>query len=122
MQKLTKIIATIGPSSDSLERIEKLILSGVNIFRFNMKHNTPDWHLERIDRVQTIADKLNVHVGIMIDLQGPEIRIETKDEKSIKLKENQEVIGDPPLNRAVELIKSWEIFGGGKNSNADQMM
>jgi pyruvate kinase len=76
MQKLTKIIATIGPSTESEEMIEKLILEGVNIFRFNFKHNTVEWHDERIARVNKVAkQKLGRPVGTLIDLQGPEIRI-----------------------------------------------
>lgn len=90
--KMTKIIATIGPASDSEELIKKLILSGVNIFRFNMKHNIPDWHLERIDRVQKVADNLKIKIGILIDLQGPEIRIETKDQQDIDLTKDQTVV------------------------------
>ncbi len=75
MNKLTKIIATIGPSSDSPEMIEKLIKAGVNVFRFNFKHSEVPWHSERIMRVNKIAKELGVHVGTLIDLQGPEIRI-----------------------------------------------
>lgn len=73
--KLTKIVATIGPASDSEEMVKKLILAGVNIFRFNFKHNTLEWHTERIQLVKSIAEELGVFVGTLIDLQGPEIRI-----------------------------------------------
>jgi pyruvate kinase len=90
--KLTKIVATIGPASDSPEIIEKLILSGVNIFRFNTKHATPAWHDERIKLVQKIADNMGKNVGILLDLQGPEIRLETKNDEDIKLKTGDEVI------------------------------
>ncbi len=75
MNKLTKIVATIGPSSDSEEMIEKLISLGVNIFRFNFKHNTVEWHNERIERVNTVADRMGIAIGTLIDLQGAEIRI-----------------------------------------------
>lgn len=79
MKKLTKIIATIGPASDSLGKIEELIKKGVNIFRFNFKHNTVDWHAERIKRVNLAAEKLNTPIGTLIDLQGPEIRIKMQN-------------------------------------------
>lgn len=75
MNKFTKIIATIGPVSDSPEMIEKLIKAGVNVFRFNFKHNTVEWHSERIARVNRVAEKMGLSVGTLIDLQGPEIRI-----------------------------------------------
>lgn len=73
--KLTKIVATLGPASDSPEMIERLILSGVNIFRFNFKHGEVEWHKERVHRVRQAAQKLGVVVGVMMDLQGPSFRI-----------------------------------------------
>src|SRR3989344_9612608 len=86
MNKLTKIIATIGPSSDSFELIETLINKGVNVFRFNFKHNTVEWHSARIERVNKVAKKMGIHVGTLIDLQGPELRINMPKEE-LKLKE-----------------------------------
>lgn len=73
--KLTKIVATLGPASDGPETIEKLILAGVNIFRFNFKHGEIEWHKERVKRVREIAAKLGIPVGLMMDLQGPSFRI-----------------------------------------------
>lgn len=90
--KLTKIVATVGPASDTPEIIEKLIDSGVNIFRFNTKHSSPEWHAERIKLVQKIADRMGRSVGILLDLQGPEIRLETKDKENIELKADDELI------------------------------
>ena len=75
MKKLTKIIATIGPACDSFEKIEQLIKSGVNIFRFNFKHGTIDWHKERIKRVNEVAQKMGISIGTLIDLQGPSLRV-----------------------------------------------
>lgn len=88
--KLTKIIATIGPASDSEDAIESLIDSGVNVIRFNFKHNTVDWHSERIERVNKIADKLGRPIGTLIDLQGPELRISMPDE-SIEIVEGEKI-------------------------------
>jgi pyruvate kinase len=81
MKSLTKIIATIGPSSDNISQIEELINSGVDIFRFNFKHGEVEWHSERIIRVNEVAKKLNRHIGTLIDLQGPEIRINIPQDK-----------------------------------------
>lgn len=75
MEKLTKIVATIGPASDTEEKIEELINAGVNVIRFNFKHSEVAWHNERIIRVQKVAAKMKRHIGILLDLQGPEIRI-----------------------------------------------
>ncbi len=74
--KFTKIVATIGPASESEDKIAELILAGVNVFRFNFKHNKPEWHASRINRVRQVADQLGHSVGVLIDLQGPELRIE----------------------------------------------
>lgn len=83
--KLTKIVATIGPSCDSPEMIEKMINAGVDVFRFNFKHSTVEWHNERIKRVNDVAKKMGVVIGTLIDLQGPEIRINMPvDEMPIK--------------------------------------
>ncbi len=74
MKKLTKIIATVGPSTDSEEKISKLIDLGVNIFRFNVKHNDLPWHKEKIGLVKKLASEKDIAVGTLLDLQGPEIR------------------------------------------------
>lgn len=90
--ELTKIIATIGPSSESPEMIKKLIESGVNVFRFNLKHNELEWHKERIQRVKDIASKMDRAVGTLIDLQGPEIRLITPNNAELYILEGQEII------------------------------
>ncbi len=92
LEKKTKIVATIGPASDSNSTIKELMLAGVNIFRFNTKHSDVAWHNERIKRVQKIANEMNENVGIMIDLQGNEIRIETREEKNIKVKKGDVIL------------------------------
>lgn len=90
-QKHTKIIATIGPASESPEIIKELIRAGVNVFRFNMKHNTIDWHRDRIDRVQQVADRLKTPIGVLIDLQGPELRIETPKQKDVSISKGERI-------------------------------
>ena len=82
-KNLTKIVATIGPSSESEEMIEKLILAGVDVFRFNLKHNILNWHKDKIKTVKGIAKKLKKDIGILIDLQGPELRVNIIDEQII---------------------------------------
>lgn len=89
--KLTKIIATIGPSSEDKDIIIKLLEEGVDVFRFNLKHNSLKWHEEKIRLVWKIADKLKKTIGILLDLQGPEIRLKIPEEK-LKLKINDEIL------------------------------
>lgn len=85
-QKKTKIVATIGPVSDDPKIIRDLILAGVNVFRFNMKHADIAWHEERMKRVREVAKNLGITVGILADLQGPEIRIKTRNGEKLSLK------------------------------------
>lgn len=92
MGKLTKIIATIGPSCDKEDQIRELISNGVNIFRFNFKHNTVEWHAERIELVNKIADSMGIPVGTLIDLQGPEIRLTTPDGNPISVEKDETVV------------------------------
>lgn len=75
--KRTKIIATIGPATETPEAMQTIMESGVNIFRFNMKHNTVDWHAEKINLSLSVAKEIGHTLGILIDLQGPEIRVQT---------------------------------------------
>lgn len=89
MNKLTKIVATIGPATETEEILENLINAGMDVARFNTKHGTPEWHLERIHRVKSVAKKLGKSVGVLLDLQGPEIRINTKGGESFEVKENE---------------------------------
>ncbi|PJA41055.1 pyruvate kinase [candidate division WWE3 bacterium CG_4_9_14_3_um_filter_34_6] len=94
MSQKTKIIATLGPASESNEMIEKLILSGVNIFRFNLKHNTHEWHENLMNRVKNIAKNLNKKVAIFADMQGPELRtgIFPNNVKNISLLEGENIL------------------------------
>lgn len=70
----TKIVATIGPATDSPEMLEKLIVSGVDLIRLNMAHATPEWCHERIARIRSVSDKVSRQVAVMMDVKGPEIR------------------------------------------------
>lgn len=102
--KLTKIVATLGPSSDTEELIEKLIRSGVNVFRFNTKHGTVEWHSERIARVQKVANRIGVNIGILLDLQGPEIRLETIDKLPINVSKGDLINVTPSFVPSVKSI------------------
>ena len=91
-KEYTKIIATIGPSSESPEMIEKLINAGVNIFRFNLKHNELEWHKEKIALVKKIAEKMGVAIGTLIDLQGPEIRLITPEMGEVQITKGENIV------------------------------
>lgn len=71
----TKIVCTIGPASNSPEKIMKLIKAGMNVARLNFSHGTHDEHLAQIKLIRRISEKLGKTVGILQDLSGPKIRI-----------------------------------------------
>lgn len=75
-----KILATIGPASESEEIIESMLAGGLNAVRINMSHGEHDEHERRIKLVRETAAKLNTPVAILIDLSGPKIRTRTLDE------------------------------------------
>ncbi len=75
LENKTKIIATIGPATSSREVLQQIIETGVNVCRINFSHGTHEDHLEVIEHIRSIEKELEVHVGILADLQGPKIRI-----------------------------------------------
>ena len=70
----TKIVCTIGPASESEERLEQLMRAGMNVARLNFSHGTHEQHAIVIDRVREISARLGCSVAILQDLQGPKIR------------------------------------------------
>ncbi|WP_137819882.1 pyruvate kinase [Pseudomonas sp. 2FG] len=83
----TKIVATLGPSSNSPEVLEQLILAGLDVARLNFSHGSPDEHKARARLVREIAAKHGRFVALLGDLQGPKIRIAKFADKRIELKE-----------------------------------
>jgi pyruvate kinase len=75
--RATKIVATLGPSTDSEEILRKLFEAGVDVFRLNASHGTQADHARRIKAVRELATEYNRHAGILLDLQGPKIRLGT---------------------------------------------
>lgn len=70
----TKIIATIGPSTESREKLAQLITSGVDVIRLNMAHGSGEWVAEVIKRIREVSIEIQRHVAVMMDVKGPEIR------------------------------------------------
>lgn len=80
-----KIICTIGPASDSEERLRQLIQAGMNVARLNFSHGHYDEHLKKINLIRQISREMNKPVAILQDLQGPKIRIGTFENPPINL-------------------------------------
>jgi pyruvate kinase len=70
----TKIIATVGPSTESREKLSELISSGVDVIRLNMAHGSGEWVLSVVKRVREVSKEIQRHVAVMMDVKGPEIR------------------------------------------------
>jgi pyruvate kinase len=71
----TKIVATLGPATDPPEILRKLFEAGVNVFRLNASHGTQEDHVRRIQEVRQLSADTGLNVGVLLDLQGPKIRL-----------------------------------------------
>lgn len=97
MLRRTKIVATLGPATETREKITEVIAAGVNVVRMNFSHGTPEDHIARAELVRECAKELGVHVGILGDLQGPKIRVSTFKDGPIQLAIGDKFILDAAL-------------------------
>jgi len=91
MKKRTKILATIGPASDTLEKLEALIRAGANVFRLNFSHGTYEYHFNVLQKIRQAMKNTGLIVGVLQDISGPKIRI-GELEHNFDLKENDTII------------------------------
>ena len=78
----TKIICTIGPSSENEETLKKMALAGMNVARLNFSHGTHEEQQKKVDLIKKVREELNLPIAILLDTKGPEYRIRTfKDGK-----------------------------------------
>ena len=87
----SKIISTFSPASNSESVIKELILAGVDVFRLNMSHGSHEQHKETIELIRQCSRDLKKITGILMDLQGPKIRVAAMD-KPIQLDDGEIVI------------------------------
>jgi pyruvate kinase len=90
--RLTKIIATLGPASATKNKIKELVKTGVNIFRLNLSHGDHEVVRQWIGWIRETEKELKTFVGILLDLQGPKIRVGKFKDGSIELKNGREVV------------------------------
>ncbi|MBP7000131.1 pyruvate kinase [Amaricoccus sp.] len=74
-QRSVKIVATLGPASDTLEMIRALFLAGADVFRLNMSHGTQADIGRRFDLIRQVEDEVGRPIGVLADLQGPKLRV-----------------------------------------------
>jgi pyruvate kinase len=110
----TKILATLGPATSTKDVIQSIVDLGVDAFRLNMSHGSKDDHAQRIDLIREIERERDRPIGILVDLQGPKIRIGSFAEPTVSVETAQTFVLDtnpaPGNTQRVELPHP-ELFG-----------
>lgn len=96
--KRTKILATLGPASDSEEVLQAMIKAGLDAVRCNFSHGSEEDHRLRVEKIRRVAAKMGKTIGILADLQGPKIRVSKFKEGAIELKQGDLFILDAELD------------------------
>lgn len=89
-----KILATLGPASNSEEMIEKLYVAGADVFRINMSHSSHDMMRDLVQKIRNVEEKVERPIGILADLQGPKLRVGVFKDGSVELEPGQTFIMD----------------------------
>lgn len=112
IHRKTKIIATIGPATNSFEQLEKLYLAGVNAFRMNFSHGSHEDHLKVIEFTEELNQKHQAHISLLADLQGPKLRVGIIENNSIFLEDGQliNVVNHPVIGTAKEISVTYEAL------------
>jgi pyruvate kinase len=115
--RFTKIVATLGPASSSPERLRALFQAGADVFRLNFSHGTPDDHKQRVDLLRAMEKHYKHPIAILMDLQGPKLRLGALAKGPMELKKGQKLRLDldpaPGTDKRVPLPHP-EIFKAAK--------
>jgi pyruvate kinase len=116
-QRFTKIVATLGPATSTTERLRALFEAGADVFRLNFSHGVPDDHRKRVEQLRALEKKYNHPVAILMDLQGPKLRLGVIGKQPMELKTGQKLRFDmdpkPATAKRVPLLHP-EIFKAAK--------
>ena len=93
----TKIVATLGPSTDQSDVLTDMVQAGMSVARINYSHGSHHQHAERMNLVRKISDRLHKSVAIMADLQGPKIRIASFQDDQVSLHKGDRFVLDLDL-------------------------
>ena len=117
----TKIICTIGPSSEKPEVFRAMCLAGLNVARLNFSHGTHEEHRKKIDMIKAVREELDLPIAIMLDTKGPEYRIRTFKNGRVQRRERQHQ-RDPDRNGQITspFEKSAGPAGDGAFFDADK--
>src|SRR5215218_5813370 len=88
----TKIVATIGPATRSVDGMVELIEAGADVFRFNFSHGTAEDHAENVTWAREAAERTGKQVGILGDLPGPKLRIGDVEDGIVGLRPGSEIV------------------------------
>jgi pyruvate kinase len=108
-----KIVATLGPSSSTLQRIRDLFETGVDVFRLNFSHGTHEDHKARFEAIRAVETTMGHPIGILADLQGPKLRLGTFTEGRIQLSPGESFrvdLDQQPGDRSRAPLPHPEIF------------
>ena len=83
--KKTKIVCTIGPSSNNEATMEQMLLCGMNVARLNFSHGTHETHREVIEMFRRVRDRLQLPAAVMLDTKGPEVRLRDFEYNEVSL-------------------------------------
>jgi pyruvate kinase len=100
MSRRTKIVATLGPSTDDPAVLRRLLRAGVDVVRLNFSHGKAEDHARRAAAVRQAAHEMGLDIGVLVDLQGPKIRIESFAKGPVELSEGQAFALDTALDPA----------------------
>ncbi|WP_119679217.1 pyruvate kinase [Indioceanicola profundi] len=112
-ERLTKIVATLGPASSNPEMIRALFQAGADVFRLNFSHGKQEEHAQRLEMIRAVEQEMGRPICVMADLQGPKLRVGTFQEGSVALKPGQKLRLDldrTPGDAARVCLPHPEIF------------
>jgi pyruvate kinase len=125
MNRKTKTICTVGPSSENREVLEQLVITGMDIMRVNFSHATFDEYLNRVNLVKEFNQKHNKDVKVLADLQGPRMRVGVLPDEGMRLEQGQEIwfstnqenkdcifINDPYIHEDIEVGHPMFLLNG----------
>ena len=125
----TKIVATLGPASDTTEKIERLVAAGVDMFRLNMSHGSHEQHAANLARVRQAANDAKRPIAVLADLCGPKIRVGKFPDGGIDLVPGAEVVvttrrvaGEPGLIPSQYTALAEDVHPGARVLLADGVM
>jgi pyruvate kinase len=113
MTRKTKIVATLGPASSGKDVLKEMIVQGLNVCRLNFSHGSYDDHAKTLETIREIDKELGKHTAILVDLQGPKIRVGEMENNGVELVNDAEfsfVTGERIVGTKERAYMSYQTF------------